>query len=105
MSSCPGNWTGNIEHENVDRVDTAPPGLQMPFAQAVLKKATAQGTPVVLVMAGIGTLAVDELVDGACKLSHIPLFLLLLERAVGYTLVFRLSADRCVMWRMCSGNH
>ena len=24
---------GNVEHEGVDRTDTAPPGLQMPFAQ------------------------------------------------------------------------
>lgn len=56
---------GNIEHENVDRTDTAPPGLQIPFAQAVLAKAKDTGTPVVLIMAGIGTLAVDELVDGS----------------------------------------
>jgi hypothetical protein len=53
---------GNIEHENIDRADTAPPGLQTPFAQAVLGKA--QGKPVVLVMAGIGTLAIDDLMDG-----------------------------------------
>lgn len=56
---------GNIEHENVDRPDTAPPGLQTPFAQRVLSKAATVGKPVILVMAGIGTLAIDDLMSSS----------------------------------------
>jgi hypothetical protein len=55
----------NIEHENVDRPDTAPPGLQTPFAQAVLSTAAAVDKPVILVMAGIGTLAIDDLMSSS----------------------------------------
>lgn len=47
---------GSIEHENVDRLDTGPPGLQAAFGAQVLAK----GKPVVLVMAGRGILAIDD---------------------------------------------
>ena len=49
-----------VEHEGVDRDDTALPGQQEPFAQQVL----ALGKPTVMVMANGGALAIDALVDG-----------------------------------------
>eukprot|EP01052_Picozoa_sp_SAG31_P027906 SAG31_NODE_2650_length_5298_cov_1.690710_5_plen_138_part_00 len=55
---------GSIEHENVDRTDTAPPGLQTAFAKQVM----ARGKPVVLVMAGRGILAIDNLIDGSAAI-------------------------------------
>ena len=49
-----------IEHEGHDRVDTALPGQQEPFAQKVL----ALGKPTVLVLTNGGQLAIDNLIDG-----------------------------------------
>jgi beta-glucosidase-like glycosyl hydrolase len=50
--------TKDQERENVDRVDTALPGLQNHFAQRVF----AIGTPVVLVLVNGGQVAIDDLV-------------------------------------------
>jgi hypothetical protein len=50
----------SIEHEGIDRTDTALPGLQEPFAQQVLKL----GKPVVMVLCNGGALAIDNLVSG-----------------------------------------
>ena len=46
-----------IEHEGVDRTDTALPGLQSSFAQQVL----ALGKPTILILCNGGPLAIDEL--------------------------------------------
>ncbi len=46
------------EHETLDRVDTALPGLQEPFALNVL----ALNKPVVMVLTNGGALAIDNLV-------------------------------------------
>ena len=51
---------GTIDREGLDRVDTALPGLQEPFAHLVLGK----GKPVVLVLAGRGVSAIDNLTTG-----------------------------------------
>jgi hypothetical protein len=50
----------SIEHEGIDRTDTALPGLQEPFAKQVL----ALGKPVVLVLCNGGALAIDDLIAG-----------------------------------------
>jgi hypothetical protein len=49
-----------VEYEGVDRTDTALPGVQEEFAQAVI----ALGKPVLLVLCNGGALAIDNLVDG-----------------------------------------
>jgi len=50
----------SIEHEGLDRTDTALPGLQDSFAQKVL----ALGKPTVLVLCNGGALAIDNLISG-----------------------------------------
>jgi hypothetical protein len=48
-----------IEYEGVDRLDTALPGLQEPFAELVFSL----GKPVVIVLINGGALAIDNLID------------------------------------------
>jgi hypothetical protein len=50
----------SIEHEGIDRTDTALPGLQESFAHQVL----ALGKPVILVLCNGGALAIDNLISG-----------------------------------------
>jgi len=55
------------EHEGLDREDTALPGVQEEFAQAVL----ATGAPTIMVLVNGGTLAIDNLVDGPSAIVEI----------------------------------
>mmetsp|Transcript_68123 Transcript_68123/g.221823 ORF Transcript_68123/g.221823 Transcript_68123/m.221823 type:complete len:755 (+) Transcript_68123:43-2307(+) len=56
----------SIERETIDRVDTALPGLQEPFALKVL----ALGKPTVLVLTNGGALAIDELVAPSTNMPY-----------------------------------
>jgi hypothetical protein len=48
-----------VEHEAVDRTDTALPGMQEPFARIVMSL----GKPVVIILVNGGALAIDTLIS------------------------------------------
>lgn len=51
----------SIEHEGIDRTDTALPGQQEAFADAVI----AIGKPVVLILSNGGAVAIDNIIAGS----------------------------------------
>lgn len=57
----------SIEHEAIDRVDTALPGLQSSFAKQVY----ALGKPTVLLLSSGGALAVDDLIEPASAIVEV----------------------------------